>query len=201
LTDEVRRFAPATERNRDPILAVLRRVLPAQGTVLEVASGTGEHCAYFATHLPALRFQPSDPDAPSRVSIAAWTKELANVAAPIELDASSATWPINAADAVMCINMIHISPWSATLGLLRGASMLLAEGGALFLYGPYRRGGEHTAPSNVAFDVSLRARNPEWGVRDLDDVVNAASEAGLHLDEVIEMPANNLSVILRRGAR
>ena len=199
---DARRYAPATTRNREPILAVLRRVLPAEGTVLEIASGTGEHAVHFARALPGLVWQPSDRDPDLRASVAAWTRAegVANIRAPLALDVTDDPWPIARADAVVCINMIHISPWAATEGLMRGAAAILPAGGVLYLYGPYKRGGQHTAPSNAAFDASLRAQNPAWGVRDLDDVAAAASRAGLALDEIVEMPANNLSVIFRRGS-
>jgi hypothetical protein len=199
-----RLYAPATQRNREPILAVLRRVLPAAGSVLELASGTGEHAVWLAAHFPGVAFQPSDPDPEQRASIAAWIAFTAvkNVRAPLDLDAAAA-WEESAGlppglGAILCINMVHISPWAATLGLLRGAGALLPAGGLLYLYGAYKRGGRHTAPSNDAFDASLRARNPQWGVRDLEAVADAASGRGLALEEVLEMPANNLSVILRR---
>jgi SAM-dependent methyltransferase len=202
---DARLFAPATQRNREPILAVLRRCLPARGTVLEVASGTGEHCAWFAAGLPQLVFQPSDPDAAQRASIAAWAAAagVRNVLAPLALDVRQPGWEASAAiarpvAAVLCINMIHIAEWPATLGMMRGAAQLLDPGGVLYLYGPYRRGGRHTAPSNAAFDQSLRATNPAWGVRDLEAVVAAAAERGLTLVETVEMPANNLSVVFRR---
>jgi hypothetical protein len=202
-----RLYAPATQRNREPILAVLQRVLPASGTVLELASGTGEHAVWFAARLPGLVFQPSDPDAEQRASVAAWIAftGVGNARSPLDLDAAAAGWEATpglpaAPAAVLCINMVHISPWAATLGLLRGASALLPAGGLLYLYGAYKRGGVHTAPSNAAFDASLRARDPEWGVRDLEAVTAAAGERGLALEEVVDMPANNLSVILRRGA-
>ena len=198
-------YAPATQRNREPILAVLRRVLPACGAVLEVASGTGEHAVWFAEQLPELVFQPSDPSAAHRASIVAWNAScgLANLRAPLALDVTSTSWEMGAGiprdlGAILCINMIHIAPWAAALGLLRGAGAALAPGRPLYLYGPYRRAGAHTAPSNQAFDESLRAQDPAWGVRDLDAVVRAAEGAGFGLEEVVEMPANNLSVILRR---
>ena len=197
--------APAVERNRDPILAVLRRVLPAHGSVLEIASGTGEHTAWFAEHLPGLVFQPSDLEERQRRSIVAWAaqRSLANVQPPLALDATASQWQLPepiARDlvAVLCINMIHISPWDATLGLFRNVGKALPAGGVLYLYGPYRRGGQHTAPSNAEFDRSLQARNPAWGVRALEDVVGAAAAEGFRLAETLEMPANNLSVVLRR---
>ena len=196
-----RRNAPATERNRAPIAAVLGDVLPARGTVLEVASGTGEHAVHFAATFPALLWQPSDPDDQARASIAAWRAEagLANLAAPIRLDAAAEAWPVAAADAVLCINMVHISPWAATEGLMRGAARLLAPGAPLVLYGPYRRAGVPTAPSNEAFDRSLKGRDPAWGLRDLETVAAEAEARGLRLERVVEMPANNLTVVFRRG--
>lgn len=196
--EDSRRHAPATERNRTPILEVLRRTLPPQGLVLEVASGTGQHAAAFAEALPGVIWQPSDPDPALRDSIRAWAAAatLPNLREPLDLDAASAGWPIRSADAVVCINMIHIAPWDAALGLFAGAERLLPAGGPLLLYGPFQRGGRHTAPSNAAFDADLKARNPAWGVRDLDAVERAA--AGFTLAEVAEMPANNLTVVLRR---
>ena len=196
-----RRYAPATLRNRGPILDVLRQVLPAAGTVLEIASGSGEHAVFFAEALSDLMWQPTDPDPDNRASIRAWIAEsgVTNVTAPADLNAAARAWPVTHADAIVCINMIHISPWAATLGLLAGAGRTLPTAAPLYLYGPYRRNGRHTAPSNEDFDQSLRAQNPEWGVRDLDEVSEAAARAGLTLAEVIEMPANNLSVVFRRG--
>jgi hypothetical protein len=193
--------APAVARNRDPILAVLRDVLPAAGTVLEIASGTGEHAIYFAAALPHLVWQPTDPDAQARGSIAAHAAQagLANLRPPLELDASAPAWPVTHADALVSINMIHISPWRATQGLMAGAARVLPAGAPLYLYGPYRQHGQHTAPSNAAFDESLRARDPEWGVRDLDEVVALAAAHGFALQRSVAMPANNLSVIFRRN--
>ena len=199
---DARRFAPATERNRGPILEVLRGRLPAEGLVLEIASGTGEHVVHFAAALPQLAFQPSDPDPDNRASIVAWIGHsgVANVRAPIDLDAAAARWTIDPRPAaILCINMVHISPWTATLGLMRNAGVALPSGGTLYLYGAFKRGGVHTAPSNVAFDEGLRARNPEWGVRDLEAVIEVAATAGLVLADTIEMPANNLSIVLRRS--
>jgi Protein of unknown function (DUF938) len=200
-----RQSSPSAERNREPIAAVLRRCLPSAGAVLEIASGTGEHVAWFATQFPGLVFQPSDPGRAQRASIAAWiaASGVANIRPPIALDVAAPDWETDAAipaplAAILCINMIHISPWSATLGLMRGAGRLLADGGVLYLYGAYKRAGRHTAPSNAAFDASLRAQNTDWGVRDLETVTAEADRAGFALDEVVEMPANNLSVILRR---
>ena len=197
---EARRFSPSTARNRGPILDVLRRVLPKTGLVFEVASGTGEHAVHFARHLPGLTWQPSDPDADARASIAAWiaTEELANIRAPLAVDVTSSPWPLEHADAVTCINMIHISPWEAAEALLRGAAHILPPGGVLYLYGPYQRDGRHTAPSNATFDADLRRRNPAWGVRDLAVVEKAAAAHGLRLAEVVEMPANNLSAVFSK---
>lgn len=195
---EVRRHAPATERNRDPILAVLRRVLPAEGLVLEIASGTGEHAAYFAAALPRLTWQPSDPDPEARASIAAWSSGATTVRPPLPLDAAAERWPIASADAVVCVNMVHIAPWAACAGLVRGAGRILPPGGVLFLYGPYRLGGAHTAPSNASFDAALRAQDPAWGVRDLEAVVDLADASGLTERETVQMPANNLSVVFER---
>jgi len=192
--------ALAAARNRDPILAVLRDVLPKAGTVLELASGTGEHAVHFAAALRHLVWQPTDPDEQARASIAAHAAAagLANLLPPLKLDASAPVWPLTRADAVVSINMIHISPWHATQGLMAGAARLLAPGAPLYLYGPYRLHGQHTAPSNAAFDESLRARDPAWGVRNLDAVVGLAAEHGLELERTVAMPANNLSVVFRR---
>ena len=196
----MKRHAPAAARNREPILDVLREHLPADGLVLEIASGSGEHVVHFAEALPALDFQPSDPSDHARASIDDWARTLglANVRPALSLDAESVSWPIERADAVLCCNMIHIAPWSAAAGLLAGAGRLLPLGGLLYLYGPYRRGGQHTAPSNQAFDRDLRARNPAWGVRDLEEVASAAGENGFGPPAIVEMPANNLSLLFRR---
>ncbi|MFI5033088.1 MAG: DUF938 domain-containing protein [Reyranellales bacterium] len=193
----MRRQAPAAARNRDPILDVLRPHLPARGLVLEVASGSGEHTAHFAEALPHLAFQPSDPDPAARASIDAWADGLANVRPALTLDAAAETWPIERADAVVCINMAHIAPWAATVGLIRGAARLLPANGALFLYGPYFRHGVATAPGNLAFDRDLRARNPAWGLRDLDAAASLAAQHGFAVPQIVEMPANNLSLVFR----
>ena len=200
MTDH-RRSAPHVARNAGPIAEVLREVLPARGLVLEVASGTGEHVLYFAREFPKLLWQPSDPEAAALRSIEAWRAEsgLFNLLPALPLDARAADWPVPEADAILCINMVHISPRAATTGLLRGAGRLLAAGGPLCLYGPWRRAGVETAPSNEAFDESLRARDPEWGLRDLEDVTAEAEGHGLALDRVVEMPANNISVVFRKG--
>ena len=198
---DARRHAPATARNRDPILAVLRRHLPETGTLLEVSAGTGEHAVHFAAAFPALVWQPTDPDPAARASIAAWAREakLNNLRPPLALDAATEDWPVARADAVLCNNMIHIAPWAAGLGLLRGAARILPPGGKLILYGPYRQGGRHTAPSNEAFDAGLRAQDPSWGVRDLETVAAEAAAAGFGPPEVVGMPANNLMPIFRRA--
>jgi hypothetical protein len=192
---------PATRRNRDAILLVLREVLPASGTVLEIASGSGQHVAHFAESLQNLRWQPTDIDASVLESIVAWTGHLDNVAPPAVLDVTSDDWPLARCEAVLCANMIHIAPWSACLGLLDGVSTRLGPGAPLCLYGPFKRNGAHTAPSNASFDESLRARNADWGVRDLDEVEHEANVRGLALDRVFEMPANNLTAVFRTTSR
>lgn len=192
--------APAVARNRGPILAVLRRVLPKRGTVLEIASGSGEHAAYFAAALPGLVWQPSDPDPAALRSITAH-RALAgvpNLNPPVVLDAASPDWPVAQADALVAINMVHIAPWRATEGLVAGAARMLGPSGVLYLYGPYREHGVHTAPSNAVFDESLRARNPEWGVRDVAEVETLVRSHGFALAERIPMPANNMSLVFRR---
>ncbi len=196
----MKRHAPATARNRQPILDVLRPRLPAEGVVLEIASGSGEHIVHFATALPGLVFQPSDPNAEARASIDDWIQSegLGNVRPALALDATGDAWPIERADAVLCCNMIHIAPWEAAVGLIFGAARILAEGGILYLYGPYRRDGRHTAPSNEAFDRDLRQRNPAWGVRDLETVAKIAAAQGFTSPEIIDMPANNLSLLFKR---
>jgi SAM-dependent methyltransferase len=201
---DARLVFPATARNREPILAVLRGVLPEAGTVLEIASGSGEHVTQFARAFPHLVFQPSDPNAECRASVDAWAAHegLANIRPAAALDVTAAApWPLAQAGAVICINMIHIAPWAAAEGLMAGAARLLAPGGALYLYGPYQRGGAHTAPSNAAFDAGLRAQNPAWGVRNLEDVAGLAARAGFVPPEIIPMPANNLSLIFRKTER
>jgi SAM-dependent methyltransferase len=200
MSNSVRLSSPAALRNREPILDVLRGVLPPHGTVLEVASGSGEHVVHFAKALPNLTWQPSDPSAEARESIVALAADegLPNILAPLNLDATAADWPLDRADALVAINMVHISPWAATLGLLRHAARLLPSAGPLILYGPYRQQNETMAPSNVAFDADLRSRNPEWGIRLLEDLVHEADGAGFRLVRVVTMPANNLSVLLAR---
>ena len=195
---EVKRTAPATERNRDAITSVLKGHLPLQGTVLEIASGTGEHIVHFASQFPDLIWQPSDSDALALTSIAAWSAEFGgtNLMPPVHLDAAS-EWHMKDVAATVCINMVHISPWSATQGLVRNAGRILPQGGLLYLYGPFRQNGLPTAASNEEFDVNLKSRNADWGLRFVEDVAQEALQYGLSLGEVIEMPANNLSLVFR----
>ncbi|MGV7121920.1 DUF938 domain-containing protein [Sphingopyxis sp. 550A] len=195
-----KRHAPATVRNRDAIAAVLADWLPPAGLVLEVASGSGEHAVHFAAAFPGLEWQPSDPDPAALASIAAWRVEagLANIAPPLLLDAAAPEWPVGTADALLCINMVHISPWAATRGLLAGAARVLPQGAPLILYGPYLESEVATAPSNLAFDRSLKERDPDWGLRDLDAVKAAASAAGFAFAERRGMPANNLMLLFHR---
>ncbi|MEA3038159.1 MAG: hypothetical protein QOE79_672 [Sphingomonadales bacterium] len=193
--------APAAGRNREPIAAVMRDVLPGEGVVVEIASGTGQHAVHFARLFPALTWQPTDRDSEALASIAAWREEagLANLLAPLRLDAAAPDWPVAGADAVVCINMAHISPWEATVGLMRGAGRLLAPGAPLVLYGAYIREGVPTAPSNLAFDESLKARNPQWGLRTLEAVRAEAERNGLVFERLFQMPANNLTVVFRKA--
>ena len=194
--------SPSVARNREPILAVLRTALPSQGLILEVASGTGEHAVHFAAALPGLRWQPTDRDPEAIRSIAAHRARarLPNLLPPLELDASSPIWLVARADAVVSINMIHIAPWAAADGLMAGAGRVLPPRGVLYLYGPFKEDGCHTAPSNAAFDASLRAHNPDWGVRDLGEAAELARRYGLEFVARVAMPANNLSVVFRRSA-
>ena len=198
---DLRRSAPSALRNRDLILDILKRILPPTGTALEIASGSGEHVLHFGAHLPQWIWQPSDPSAEARASIAAWlaSQAVPNILAPIDLDASAALWPVAAADAILAINMVHISPWAATVGVMRNAGRLLPVGGALYLYGPYRQTGAPFAQSNAAFDEDLRRRNPDWGIRAVEDVAAEAVANKLALDEIVAMPANNLSLIFKRS--
>jgi hypothetical protein len=200
-----RRFAPATARNREPILEVLRRFVPARADVLEIASGSGEHAIFLAPRLEVESWLPTDPDPDARASIDAWRRTSPDdrIRPAMELDVTRRPWPAlpTKPNVVLCVNMIHIAPWAACEALLAGAADLLHAAGStglLYLYGPYKRGGRHTAPSNEAFDASLRSRNPEWGVRDLDDVITGAAACGFELADVVEMPSNNLSVVFRR---
>lgn len=214
---DARQSAPATLRNREPILDVLQQVLPPSGTVLEVSSGTGEHAVFFASRLQPRQWIPSDLSPVARASIAAWREcvPAANLLPPIVLDACDPIWPVERRPlpaplqnldlqqypivAIVNINMIHIAPWSACLGLMAGASRILPPGGILYLYGPFKQGGEHTAPSNAAFDQSLRAQDPAWGLRDLEEVVAAAQAQQLTWINTYPMPANNLSVVFQAG--
>jgi SAM-dependent methyltransferase len=190
---------PATRRNREPILEVLRRVLPPSGRVLEIASGSGQHHVHFARALPRLVWQPTDIDPRGLASVAAWQRDsgLDNLLPPLRLDVTE-PFPVEAVQAVFCANMVHIAPWPCTLGLLEGAAAALVEGGRLVLYGPYKVEGRHTSESNVAFDQSLRSRDPSWGVRDLERVLEEAEARGLRFVERVQMPANNLMVVLER---
>jgi Protein of unknown function (DUF938) len=192
--------SPSAERNKRPIAEILRRVLPAQGEVLEVSSGTGQHVLHFAQALPHIRWRPTERDPGALKSIASWLGQPPppNVNAPLRLDVHDESWPVRDVAGVVCINMIHIAPPSAAEALMRGAGKVIASGGIMFLYGPYRRQGQHTSPSNKAFDVQLRARNPEWGVRNLENVARLASAMGLELEQVHDMPANNLAVVFRK---
>ena len=198
---EARRHAPATLRNRDGITDVLRDVLPENGLVLEIASGSGEHVVHFAAAYPHLQWQPSDCEPAALRSIAAWASDSrsSNILSPVLIDVEQEEWPVLHADAIVCINMVHISPWSATLALLRHAARLLPASAPLYLYGPYVRHDVMTADSNLAFDASLKARNPAWGLRDVADVDAAGAEQGLRRTQLIEMPANNLSLVYRRA--
>ncbi|GAB4543438.1 MAG: DUF938 domain-containing protein [Pleurocapsa sp.] len=202
---DARQFAPTTQRNREPILEVLKRVFPPTGDILEIASGTGEHGVFFAPHFAPRIWIPSDPNPLLRDSIIAWrkfTENVDNLNKPRDIDANDEKWSIeNEAvniNAIVNINMIHISPWTSCLGLMAGASRILSSGGILYLYGPFKRNGEHTAFSNVSFDESLRRQNSQWGVRDLEAVARIANSEGFTLEEVVSMPANNFSVIFKR---
>lgn len=202
-----KQHSPATQRNRTPIAQVLADILPETGTVLEVASGSGEHVIHFARHFPQLTWLPSDPAADARSSIEDYLQEaeLPNCLPPRALDASNPKWSASLPretelDAIVCINMIHIAPWKACLGLLDGAAELLPGEAPLYLYGPYQSAGKHTSESNAAFDAQLQQRNPEWGVRNLERVCEEAHDRGFRLDKTVEMPANNLSVVFRRTA-
>jgi len=201
---DARQYAPATQRNREPILKVLSEVIPPNSNILEIASGTGEHAIFFAERLQSCRWIPSDLNSDAYHSIKSWkdTCPVGNLESPLLIDVTQDNWQeqiINREiNAIVNINMIHISPWQACIGLVKGAEEILSPGGILYLYGPYKRKGEHTSPSNASFDRSLRDRNPLWGVRDLETVVATAEAHSLKLQQVTAMPANNLSVIFRR---
>ena len=201
MSTDARRHSPAAERNRDPILAQLQRLLPPQGLMLEIASGSGQHAAIFADAMPAWQWQPSDGDAHSMASIGAWCEGRVNVLPPLHLDVLAPAWPGVPAsvDAIYCANLLHISPWATCAALMQGAARHLAAQGWLLLYGPYLVDGEAAAPSNTAFDTDLRARDPAWGLRRLADVVAQAEAAGLRLRERVAMPANNLLLVWARG--
>lgn len=196
----LRRSAPAALRNRQPIADVLRDWLPRSGLVLEIASGSGEHAIYFAERFPTLDWQPSDIHPEALASIAAWADRasLPNLRPPLMIDAASPHWPVGRADALLSINMVHISPWGSALGLLDGAARLLAPGAPLILYGPWLKDGLPTADSNLEFDLDLRRRDPEWGLRKVEDFASAAADRGIFLVETRPMPANNMMLLLRR---
>jgi len=192
---------PATARNRDPILAILKRFLPDKGRVLEIASGSGEHVVHFAQHYPGLVWQPSDLDPACLKSIQGWVDHhaLENILPPLSLDTTiKDNWPQNELDALICINMVHISPWEATIGLMKQAGSLLGPDGFLYLYGPYRQNGQHTSPSNMEFEHWLKQKDPRFAVRDISEVDTEARKNGLVLQEVVEMPANNFSLVFQR---
>ncbi|OJX79576.1 DUF938 domain-containing protein [Magnetospirillum sp. 64-120] len=197
----MKRDYPATSRNKGPILDVLRRWLPPEGVVLEIASGSGQHASWFASQMPGLTWQPSDADAACLPSIDAWGQEsdaAHRIRPALHLDVAALPWPLQPVDAVFCANMIHIAPWTAAQALAQGAGLALRAQGLLVLYGPFKIDGRHTAPSNQDFDDDLRRRNPLWGVRDLADFGALAQQAGLDHVETVPMPANNLCVIWRK---
>ena len=201
-----RMYSPSAARNLAPILEVLKRVLPAHSAVLEIGCGTGEHAVHFAGAMPDLTWRPSDPDSDARASTASWIKltGLSNVLPPLDIDVCAKAWGVEHTApfyAIVSLNMIHIAPWAATLGLFAGAGRLLSPNGILFLYGPFMRNGAHNAPSNAAFDASLRARDPSWGLRDTADLERLGESSGLSLHETIEMPANNMSLVFSRHCR
>lgn len=200
-TPDDQKHAPATLRNRDAIISVLEEILPTSGTILEVASGTGEHAVYFGQHFENLTIQPSDPDPDCCRSIAAWTKRAAvtNVLSPQQLDALAKHWPIDPPSAILCINMIHISPWEATIGLFRKSATLLESGAPLFLYGPYFQADVEPAQGNLDFERSLKSRNLQWGIRDVADVDALAEQTGFTRESLTDMPANNISLVYRRA--
>jgi SAM-dependent methyltransferase len=198
--NQAAKTAPAVARNREPILRVLREILPPSPLVLEIASGTGEHAVWFSRALPAVTWQPTDQDPEALKSIAAW-REMSgspNLLPPKPLDAAAKAWPIARADAVISINLVHIAPWVATEGLIAGAARVLSPGGLLLFYGPFREAGQHTGAGNAAFDADLRSQNPAWGIRNLDDITALARRHGFDPPERIAMPANNLSVVFHR---
>lgn len=191
---------PAPERNKEPLLAVLKTILPKQGSLLEIAGGSGQHAVFFAAKLPQWKIQSSDTDPENLASIRAWVEEtpLANLGAPLSIDVLQPDWQVDAVDAIYCANMIHIAPWECTLGLMHGAGIHLKDDGLLITYGPYQIDGQHTAPSNAVFDENLKSRNPEWGVRNLNAVIDVAASHGLSYSHHVTMPANNQTVIFRK---
>lgn len=196
---DARLHSPSAARNRASILTALRAALPRTGLLLEVASGSGEHAAHLAAALPLLQFQPTDPRPEALASVDAWCAGLSNARPTLRLDATWPVWPVAAADAVLCINMVHIAPWAAAQGLVAGAARLLPPGGLLSLYGPFIQGDQPLAPGNAAFDADLRARDPAWGLRAVEDVAALATTAGFSLPDITSMPANNLLVLFRRS--
>lgn len=200
MNDDLRRHSSAAERNQGPILAQLLRLLPAEGLMLEIASGTGQHAAHLASALPGWQWQPSDGEPDSRASISAWCRHLPQVLPPLHLDVTAATWSgvAEQVNAIFCANLLHIAPWTVCAALMRGAARHLAPQGPLILYGPYLIDGLETAPGNLAFDIDLRSRNPAWGLRRLGDVLDQAQAVGLLLQERVAMPANNQLLVLRR---
>lgn len=197
---DYRQYAPASERNSEPILSVLQNFLPQSGLLLEIAAGSGQHAVFFAPYFPRLTWQPSEPDSDCRASITAWIDYMhtKNIKMPIDLDVTSFPWPISQADAIFSSNMIHITPWECCLGLMAGAGEILKPHGVLILYGPFLMKRKKTKKSNIQFDNSLRKRNRLWGIRDLEKVIQAGNACGLKCEDIIEMPANNLTVILRK---
>lgn len=198
MAEDLRLSAPSALRNRGPILEILRPHLPQTGLVLEIASGTGEHVAYLAAALPSLTWQPTDPAPDRRASIDAWVSDLPNVRPACDLDTQHIDWPIARADAILCVNMIHISPWSATEGLFAGAARILPPGGLLALYGPYRRDNRPLEPGNQAFDLDLKSRDPAWGLRTVEAVTALASASGFGPPTIAEMPSDNLTLLFHR---
>ncbi|VWX58716.1 DUF938 domain-containing protein [Sphingorhabdus sp. 109] len=199
-TPDEQKHAPATLRNRDAIVAVLRDILPERGLILEIASGTGEHAVYFGRAFPGLTFQPSDPDPACCQSITAWTERegSSNILPPLQLDAQAPQWDVQNVAAILCINMVHISPWESSIGLFDKAGKLLAPGAPFYLYGPYLRDDIETAPGNLAFERSLKSRNLRWGLRDVADMDALAARNGFTRESLVEMPANNISLVYRK---
>lgn len=201
-TDDARQLSPAAERNKQPILEVLKRVMPPRGAALEIASGTGQHIVHFAAGMPGWTWQPSDPDPDALASIAAWCAQarLPNLRAPLRLDVMKVPWPVAYVDAIYCTNMLHIAPWATCAALMSGAARHLSSEGMLVTYGPFLVADLPTAASNLAFDIDLRSRNREWGLRRLEDVIAQARVSGFALQERVAMPANNLTLVFARSA-